>query len=64
MKVNFVYVVLYGIFRFVTKVEMSLMSGFVVMIYVSFMLKLDAFYSPFHKFFYKQKCTLGLFLDE
>jgi hypothetical protein len=38
MEVNFGYVVLYGMFRFVTKVDRSLMSRVLVMIYVIFML--------------------------
>jgi hypothetical protein len=38
MELNFGYVSLCGMFRFVTKVGMSLMCRFLVMIYVSFML--------------------------
>jgi hypothetical protein len=38
MKVKFGYVAMYGMFRFVTKVGMSLMCRYLVMIYVSFML--------------------------
>jgi hypothetical protein len=38
MQENFGYVVIYGMFRFVTKVDRSLMCRYLVMIYVSFML--------------------------
>jgi hypothetical protein len=38
MDLNFGYVSLYGISRFVTKVDMILMCRFSVMMYVSFML--------------------------
>ena len=38
MKLNFGYVALYGMFRFVTEVGMSLMCIYLIMIYVSFML--------------------------
>jgi hypothetical protein len=38
MDLNFGYVALYGVSRFVTKVGMILMCRFSVMIYVSFML--------------------------
>jgi hypothetical protein len=38
MEVNVGYVIIYGMFRFVTKVDMILMSRYLVMIYVSFML--------------------------
>jgi hypothetical protein len=38
MNLNFGYVALYDMFRFVTKVGMILMCKFAVMIYVSFML--------------------------
>jgi hypothetical protein len=38
MDLNFGYVVLYGMFRFVTKVDRSLICRLSFMIYVSFML--------------------------
>jgi hypothetical protein len=38
MEVNFGYVVLYGMFRLVTKVDMSLTSRYFVMIKVTFLL--------------------------
>jgi hypothetical protein len=38
MNLNFGYVALYGISRFMTKVGMSLLCRFIVMNYVSFML--------------------------
>jgi hypothetical protein len=38
MEVNSGYVVLYGMFRLVTKVDMILMSRYLVMIYLVFLL--------------------------
>jgi hypothetical protein len=38
MELNFGYLALYDMSRFVTKVGMSMMCRFIVMIYVSFML--------------------------
>jgi hypothetical protein len=38
MNLNFGYVALYGMYRFVTKVGMILRCRFLIMIYVSFML--------------------------
>jgi hypothetical protein len=38
MELNFEYVSLYGMFRFVTKVGMSFICGVLVMIYASFVL--------------------------